>query len=351
MTDQTKPNARTIKKELKNLGEVLAGGKHLLIMVHNNPDPDAIGCAAALGFLVKREFDLKSSIAYGGNIGRAENNEMVKRLDIQMKRVNRLSWDKYDKTALVDTQVGAGNNLLPDDRSCDVVIDHHPKRGDKSAEFEVIKPNIGVSSTILVEWLNHLELDISVDLATALSYAISSETQSLGRETTQRDIQAYLSVYTRSSMRKLAQILYPKLTKEYFKTLAKTLQNCYIYRQLMYSHLRDIPAAEIVSEMADFLLRLERVSWVMVTGRLKDQLIIALRSSNPSSKAGELVRKLAPDSNTVGGHDMIAGGYIQLDKGKKQELMELEINLSKKFANELGYEHVEWKSLLNFIEK
>lgn len=349
MADLTKPDKK-IKKELEGLEKVLKKGKNLLILVHNNPDPDAIACAAALEFLVEEQFKIKSSIAYGGNIGRAENKEMVRRLGIQLKRVNRLNWDKYDKVALVDSQMGAGNNLLPADRSCDVVIDHHPKRGKKSAAVEVIEANIGVSSTILVEWINFLELDIPVDLATALSYAISSETQSLGRETTQRDIQAYLSVYTRSSMRKLAQILYPKLSKEYFKTLAKTLQKCYVYRQLLYSHVGDIPAAEFVSEMADFLLRLERISWVMVTGRLKDQLIIALRSSNPSARAGELVRKLATDSNTVGGHDMTAGGYIQLDNGKKQELMELEINLSKNFAAELGYEKVEWKSLLNFIE-
>jgi nanoRNase/pAp phosphatase (c-di-AMP/oligoRNAs hydrolase) len=350
MTDNLKADTEVIKKEIRELKKVLKGAAHLLIVVHNNPDPDAIGSAAALAFLAEKKFGLQSSISYGGNIGRAENKEMVRKLNIRMKRMNRVNLDKYDRIALVDTQIGAGNNALDENAKCDIVIDHHPKSGKVKARLEVIKPKIGVSSTILVEWLQYSEIEIPPDLATALSYAITSETQSLGRETTQRDIQAYLSVYTRSSMRKLAQIMHPKLTRTYFKIMDRTLQNAFIYRHLLYSHLRDVPAAEMVSEMADFLLRLERISWIMCTGRVKDQLIIALRSSNPNAKAGELLKSLVPDSRTVGGHDMIAGGYVQLDQGKKQELMEMEINITKKFAQQQGYDNVEWKSLLNSIE-
>ncbi len=350
MNNQLKPDTELIKKELHEIKKVLKGASHLLIIVHNNPDPDAIASAAALAYLVDKKFGLISSIGYGGNIGRAENLEMVRKLNIHMKRMNRISMKKYDRIALVDTQIGAGNHALAEKTTCDIVIDHHPKRGKEKARLEVIKPKIGVSSTILVEWLQYSELEVPPDLATALSYAIASETQSLGRETTQRDIQAYLSVYTRSSMRKLAQIMYPKLNRAYFKTLDKALHNAFIYRHLLYSHLQDVPAAEIVSEMADFLLRLERISWIMCTGRLKDQLIIAVRSSNPNARAGELVKSLVSNSRTVGGHDMIAGGYVQLEKGKKQELMEMEINMTRKFAQQQGYENVEWKSLLNLSE-
>ncbi|NIS37901.1 phosphoesterase, partial [Candidatus Saccharibacteria bacterium] len=145
--------------------------------------------------------------------------------------------------------------------------DHHPQQPKADADLFVVRPEIGVSATILIEWLKAGDIEIPADLATALAFAISSETQNLGREATKRDIDSYLHVYVKSSIRKLAQITYPKLPRSYFSTLAKALKKTYIYKNLICSHLGDVPNAEIVAEMADFLLRHERVGWSLCSGR------------------------------------------------------------------------------------
>ena len=93
--------------------------RQLLIIVHNNPDPDAIASAEALRFLVENRSGVKVSIAYGGYIGRAENREMVRQLGIRLKQFNRIRLGNYDCIALVDTQPGAGNNSLPATVKCD----------------------------------------------------------------------------------------------------------------------------------------------------------------------------------------------------------------------------------------
>ncbi|MEJ2633860.1 MAG: DHH family phosphoesterase [Calditrichia bacterium] len=346
MPNDKKQDNSNLMKELAGLDKALAGRKHLLIVVHNNPDPDAIATAAALGFLAEQRSQLKVSIAYGGNIGRAENRAMVKKLKIHMKQINRVRFTKYDRIALVDTQPGAGNNSLPGDVKCHIVIDHHPSRSDLNVEFGVIKPEIGVSATILVEWLKESKLDIPGDLATALSYAINSETQNLGREASSRDIQAYLSVYVKSSMRKLAQITHPKLQRTYFVVLARALNHTNTFRNLICAHLGEVPSAEIVSEIADFLLRYERMGWALCTGRFKNQLIISVRSANRKARAGKLVKHLVPDPNTVGGHDMIAGGFILMQDSDKKSTKDLEEQLMQNFARQLGYKKAEWKPLL-----
>ena len=336
-----------LSKELKTLSELFSGNQSLLIIVHNNPDPDAIATAAALQFLVKQKFNINSDIAFGGNIGRAENRAMVKKLKIRMKQINRISIDKYDRIALVDTQPGSGNNSLPKKKKCHIVIDHHPKRRGAKTDLFIIEPEIGVSATILVEWLIANNIDIPADLATALSYAIISETQHLGRETNKRDIQAYLLVYTKSSIRKLAQIMNPTLPRSYFVSLAKTLTNTYIYKNLIYSNLGDVPNAEIVAEMADFLLRHDRIGWSLCTGRFKDKLIISIRSSNPKARAGRFVKRLAKNSDTVGGHDMVAGGFIPLAGQSKAELGNMDSSLVANFARLTGNKEADWKPLLD----
>lgn len=343
MTENGANTEKTELKILQHLDNLFADATNFLAVTHNNPDPDAIASAAALTFLVETRYNINVSMAYRGNIGRAENRTMIDKLDIHLKQFNRVRLKKYDCIALVDGQPYAGNTP---DMDYNLVIDHHPIRKDTKGDVLVIRPDVGVTATILVEWLAEASINIPVNLATALSYAISSETQNLGRESSQADVQAYLHVYTRASMRKLAQILYPKLPREYFITLAKTLYRTMVFRHLICAHLGDIPVVEIVSEMADFLLRLERASWVLCTGRLKGQLILSVRTTNPKARAGKMVKQMVYDSRTVGGHDMIAGGYVDIQDLKSPDIEKLEDELMQKFAKIRGYHDSTWKPLI-----
>jgi nanoRNase/pAp phosphatase (c-di-AMP/oligoRNAs hydrolase) len=328
------------------LEKLLEGKTHLLIIVHNTPDPDAVASAAALSFAVEKKTGVQTSIAYGGSIGRAENREMIRRLCIKMKQIGKISLAKYDSLAVVDTQPGAGNAQLPPGLPVQIVIDHHPRREDLSAAYYRIEPDIGATSTLLVELLKECGIEPPADLATALAFGITTETQSLARETTGRDIDAYMYVYQKSNIRKLAQIITPKLSHSYFEVLSKTLIRARTYRNLICAHIGEIPNPESVSEMANFLIRHERIGWCLCTGHLKNRLVLSIRTSRSNAGANRLVKALVPRHDTVGGHDMTAGGYIPLAGGNNQEVMELEIRLLRDFASLLGYENVNWKPLM-----
>lgn len=61
---------------LENLHRVV-NGKKVLILTHNNPDPDALATGWALKFLLEKKFKVSSELVYGGIITRAENQAMV----------------------------------------------------------------------------------------------------------------------------------------------------------------------------------------------------------------------------------------------------------------------------------
>lgn len=331
----------------KKIAKMIKGASHLLIIVHTNPDPDAIASAFALQYIIINHYNIKTSIGYSGNIGRAENLAMVKLLNIHMKQIARINWSKYDRIAMVDTQPDSGNNVLPADIKCDLVLDHHrPVRKVKS-RLSFITPQLGVLATMLIEWLYTIEAEISADLATALVYAISSESQNLKRDVNRRDIDAYLYVYVRANLRKLAQIILPPLPRPYFVSVAQTLQKAKTYRNLICVHLGDITSVEIVPEMADFLVRHERISWSLCTGRFKDKLIISLRSRAAKAEAGKLMRNLISNSRTVGGHDSFAGGFVDISEMKKNDIQIMENQISEKFAELHNYEDPDWKPLLD----
>jgi nanoRNase/pAp phosphatase (c-di-AMP/oligoRNAs hydrolase) len=335
-----------IRGKLARLDRVLEGHQNLLIVLHNNPDPDALASAYAFSYLAQKRYNIQPHIAYGGMISRAENRALVHELKIPLKKLDRIRYTSYTCIAVLDTQPGAGNNALPADVECQIVIDHHPRRHEVKSAFVMIDPHIGSTATLITQLVNAGGLAIPTDLATALSYAIRSETQDLGRETSEQDIEAYFMVYPKASMRKLARIIRPKLPRSYFVLLAKALQQAKVSRHLICAHLGDVAMPEIVAEMADMLLRHQRISWALCTGRFKKMLFMSLRSSNPKAKAGKIIKQLVPDQNNAGGHDTLAGGRISLDNLQEDEITILEIKISQQFAKLMGYANVEWKPLI-----
>jgi nanoRNase/pAp phosphatase (c-di-AMP/oligoRNAs hydrolase) len=332
---------------IEKLGKIVKGKKELLILTHTHPDPDAIAAAAALQYLVKQLFGVPSSIAYSGIIARAENRALVKKLEIGLKQFNRIKIERYDCIAMVDSQPGSGNNMLKASSRCDIVIDHHPVRNDTKAKLVVIDPKIGASATILIGWLDAAGIDIPANLATALAYAISSETQNMFREAVREDIRAYLSVYTRASIRKLAEIINANLPHYYFLQLGRAINNARIFGTIIVSHLVEVHHPEIVAEMADFFLKHERIGTVLCTGFYGKTLILSIRTSSEQQVAGELIKKLPLDPDNAGGHDRIAGGFVDmesLDKNEKQELLE---KVQTSFASLCGYEKPIWRPLLD----
>jgi nanoRNase/pAp phosphatase (c-di-AMP/oligoRNAs hydrolase) len=336
-----------MKQYLTALDQILDGQPNLLIVLHNNPDPDALASGFALRYLAEKRYKLQAHITYGGLISRAENLAMVRELKIPLKKIFRISFTNYTRVALLDTQPGQGNNSLPPSADCHILIDHHLKHQRLSIPFMMLNPDIGATATLLVQLLKASELSLPADLATALTYAIRSETQELGRETHKQDIDAYFLVYPKASMRKLSRISQPKLPRSYFMMLAKTLDQARVFRHLLCAHLGDVPNPETVGEMADLLLRHQRISWILCTGRFKRHLILSMRSSNPTAKAGKLIRKLVPDPQNAGGHDMFAGGRIALDRLPETDIAILELRLSQQFAKLLGHPGADWKPLFD----
>jgi nanoRNase/pAp phosphatase (c-di-AMP/oligoRNAs hydrolase) len=170
------------------LGSEERRGERWLVLTHDNPDPDALASAILLCNLLRRAFKQRATAAYGGIVGRAENREMVRSLHLKLSHVRHLNVRRYQRFALVDTQPRTGNNQLPDDVQPDLVIDHHPVRKPTlAAAFVDVRPTYGATATVMGEYLLAAGIRPTHGLATALIYAIRSETQDFSREFTGPD--------------------------------------------------------------------------------------------------------------------------------------------------------------------
>lgn len=323
-------------EELTQYLEQRATAGRWLVLTHDNPDPDSIAAAAALSKLLRRRYKRRVTTAYGGIIGRAENQEMVRVLGIKLSHLKHLNWSHYKHFALVDTQPATGNNQLPDAVVPDLVFDHHPmRRATREAPFADIRVDYGATATILSEYLLETGLEITKRNATALVYAIRSETQDFGREYTAIDKAIYDRLHPLADIRALARIQSPRLPLSYYRILHRGLRRLESVGTLVVSHLGSVEQPDIVPEIADLMLRLQGKTWSLCTGVFADRLYLSIRTTNSRADAGRLMRRLLGRRGKGGGHGMMAGGWIPLSQTDPESVDALQNGLAARLAKNL----------------
>lgn len=319
---------------------MLKSAKRLIVLTHDNPDPDSVSSAVTLAYIAKNLFKVPSAVRYGGIVGRAENRAMIRVLGLKLVPLSESDFRPGTEFALVDMQPKTGNSSFPKKRKPLIIIDHHPLRKTTKADFIDVRTEYGATATLATEYLLASGLEISSKLATALSYGISSETQDLGREAREADIQAYLALFPRSNKKLLASIVHPRLPRDYFVTLSRALHHSMVYKNALSTTLGEVQNPDFVPFIADFMLRVERINWAICVGRYKDRLVVSIRTTNVKGNAGTFLRHLIGKRGTAGGHGMIAGGQIPCASMDHEGFMKLEEELVRNFLKKLGYKDI-----------
>ncbi|MBI4964212.1 MAG: DHH family phosphoesterase [Desulfomonile tiedjei] len=341
-------------EKLEEMERVLegAGKRRVLLLCHNNPDPDTIAGANGMSFLLNKKFNVRSVIGYGGVVTRAENKAMIQRLRIKTSRLTRLDPSQYFGVALIDAQPGTGNSLMDGkgERPL-IVIDHHPLRKHSlKAHVHDIRPNYGATSTIVTEYIAAAGLVPSRSVANGLLYGIKTDTNALGRGASKQDFNAFIYLSPLTNPRVLGWIEKPTLSPEYFVDYQRGLARTLLYRDVAVSYLGKILSEAIIPELADLLLRIEGISWSLCMGENKNSMIISARSSSRTKKAGVVLRRLIGTSGSAGGHREMAGGQVPLGGMPAAERQDLPRRLINRFLKLLDRDGVTPKLMVESPE-
>lgn len=296
------------------LQDAFRGLRRALVLTHDNPDPDGLAAAFTLRRILEEITDLEIVVAYSGLVGRAENRAMLRVLELDPVPLDAIEAREFQGIALVDTQPGSGNNSLPPGLPLIAVIDHHPSKRDiADVPFVDVREHYGATSTMIHEYTRLCDIELSHRLATALFYAIRSETQDLGREAEEADRRAYFELLPDADVRALARIQRARVPREYFRVFRVAIDQAEVFGRTVFSDLGRVPAPDMVAEIADFLLRLQGIDWACAMGRHDGELVLSLRTSDPDAHAGRVIREVVAGFGTAGGHGMMAGGQVSLE--------------------------------------
>jgi nanoRNase/pAp phosphatase (c-di-AMP/oligoRNAs hydrolase) len=326
-----------LESKFAELSAALKGVKSITVLCHDNPDPDALASMMGLRYLFTRHLKIKTRLAYGGEIGRAENQAMVRLLKIPADHIDNLRVRKDTRFALVDTQPQFRNNSLPNGARVDVVFDHHPPPKKLNSTFSHVGRELGATSTMIYNYIRQANLEIDSRLATAFAYALISETQDLGRETSREDIRVYQELIPVTNLRILSNIRFPLLPHDYFRSLHQALECTFFYKNIVITRLGAVESTDMIHQMADLFLRFERRSWSLCIGRNEEFILLSLRSSNVRARCGRMISRLVRGIGHAGGHDMVAGGRIRIDNREDRDIQRIEELVITRLLKTLGH--------------
>lgn len=287
--------------------QLFGGSENVLILI--NPDPDAIASALAVKRLLWKRA-ARTVIAGIREIQRLENQAMTELLKVPMVQMDKVSPEDFPQKVLVDAQ--PNHSDIFGQFSYHAIIDHHPESRHWDAPYVDIRPEYGATATILIEYLRDAKIKPSMNLATALLYAIKTDTANFERDATEEDVRQFRYVFHYANINLLRKIERSELRIGELRYFQIALEKRIISKKSIYAHVGTVPTPDICVQIADFFMRVYGMGWSFVSGVYEDTLIVIIRNDGYRKDAGKLAGQAFGHIGSAGGHRGAARAEIPL---------------------------------------
>ncbi len=366
--EQTKTSADSTKEEredkkktspkstVRKLQKVLEEhrGERQIVVIQDFPDPDALSSAWAY-LLIAENYDIECDIVYGGTVSHQENIALVRLTALPAQRILNNSLQAkdlsvYQGCVLIDSQ-GTNSQLYRIVEEADiplvVVIDHHSKQKELTADFVDLRPQTRATATILTQYIKEgmLEFDTSNDnhvkCATALMHGLRSDTNRLMQAKEEDFVAAaYLSRYYDSQL--LNAVMQSARSRRVMDVIERALRNRIIKNNFSISgvgYLR-YDDRDAIPQAADFLVTEEDIHTAVVYGIVHDEdedielVIGSLRTAKLTLDPDEFIKETFgrdTQGRFFGGGRYMAGGF------------EIPIGFLGSFNDNSDYARLKWE--------
>ncbi|WP_135820053.1 DHH family phosphoesterase [Halostella litorea] len=298
--------SRRLRRTLRRIDGTLA------VVMHDNPDPDAIASAVALS-RIAAAVGVETVVCYYGEISHQENRALVNLLELDLRQLGPGDdVSVFGGIALVDHSQPGVNDQLPEGTPVDVVIDHHPPRAPVEAKFVDLRSDVGATSTLLTGYLRQFGVGIDRTVATALLYGIRIDTADFSREVSAADFEAAAALLPHADDGVLERVESPSVDPETFETVAAAIRNREVDDGVLCSCVGEVAERDALAQAADRLLDMDGVHTTVVYGYDGGVVYVSARTRGSDLDLGATLRTAFDRIGSAGGHADMAGAQIPL---------------------------------------
>tara|TARA_B100000287_G_scaffold174938_1_gene164987 strand:+ start:841 stop:2199 length:1359 start_codon:yes stop_codon:yes gene_type:complete len=302
-------------------GEVLRRLKEeneakILIVCHDNPDPDALASALAMRKLCE-SLGHSVEIIHGGMIEHQQNRAMVRLLEMEVRRII-LDWEvedllkESDLVICVDFSHPGANNILPENCVPHIVIDHHTSETRPAGDVILVRSEFAATSSLVASVMMNAGIEMGRDVATALAFGIRTDTLGFTRSFNAVDLRALSWLKAWIDWDLMRQFEMPPRSAEVLSAFKQALNDSSLEGGLMLAPISSMTDRDALAQVADFLLQTEGVEIVITYGVRRSKVILSARSIDSKIHLGKSLSQLFPNGR-AGGHKALAGGQIPFE--------------------------------------
>lgn len=288
-----------------------SGDDNVLILI--NADPDAIASAMAVKRLLWRRV-AGVTISRINVIKRPDNLAMIRLLGVNIVHIDEIDKNKYSRFVIVDSQ--PEHNEAFAGFKYDVVIDHHPETS-LDAEFLDIRPGYGATASIMTEYLRAARIKPSYKLATALYYAIKTDTSNFERKALVEDVRAFQFLFRHANIHVARKIEQAELSFDLLKYFKKALESLRKRKGRIFVHVGQVVNPDVCVILADFFIRINNIKWSIVSGVCNNILVVIFRNDGLRKNAGTVAKESFGHVGSAGGHKSMARAEIPVSALKE----------------------------------
>ena len=226
----------------------LADADRILILLHNEPDPDAMASGLALRTVLHRT---RATAVIAATRGRDASRERPHGRTCSTS-TSRRSRRMPSRSSIASAWSTSSRTTFPGLDRVDLVIDHHPEQHGYNAVFKDIREDYGSTCTILTEHLRAIDASISERTATAMLYAIKSDTLFFNRQANRCDIEAFSYLYPLADANLIRKMEGAEITAERLQLITKATQRGLMVDQIFSVFLGEVPRDDAIPYVADF---------------------------------------------------------------------------------------------------
>ncbi|ELY91509.1 DHH family phosphoesterase [Natrinema altunense] len=305
------------------LRRMLAAHDEVTVLMHPNPDPDAMSCAMGVARIAD-SVETDATLQYSGEIRHQENRAFRTVLDLDLESIEASSQLATDPVVLVDHNTPRGFTGAQTVEPI-AVVDHHPGNG-AGTQFTDVRTDYGAASTIIVEYLTDIDasmadedgsgdVQVSPELATGLLYGIQSDTNHLTNGCSRAEFDACAALFSGIDEDLLDRIANPQVSDDVLQVKATAITEKRIEGPFAVCDVGEIGNVDAIPQAADELMHLEGVTAVVVYGEHDGTIHLSGRSRDDRVHMGETLRHAISDipMASAGGHARMGGGQLSVD--------------------------------------
>src|SRR5262249_10714677 len=155
-----------------------------------------------------------------------------------------------------------------------------------------------------------VDVNISERTATAMLYAIKSDTLFFNRSTNRVDLEAFSYLYPLADAALIRKMEGAEITLERLDYVMRAYRGGTMADQVFCPFVGSPPREDFIPYVADFFLQVEDVKWTIVAGIVNETMVISVRNLGYTKNAGEFMRRCFADIGSAGGHRAMAKAVI-----------------------------------------